>query len=150
MSGLPTRTDGPLPPVCGSDGPPSATLCLGGGGGGRHGSQSIYVTATSLHAVPSLQQLHRRFYILHSTPAKYPSPFTALERIYVSTKCTAYYNTCLHESSTLSTVYVFLLHVTMISTVHLQPACSLHTFYACSKINMLPSTSSTLLAVLRL
>jgi hypothetical protein len=37
-----------------------------------------------------------------------------------------YYSTCLFESFAPSTVYVLLLHVTTISTVHLQPACSLH------------------------
>ena len=36
-----------------------------------------------------------------------------------------YYSTCLRESFAPSTVYLLLLHATMISTVHLQPACSL-------------------------
>jgi len=37
-----------------------------------------------------------------------------------------YYSSCLRESFAPSTVYALLLHVTTISTVHLQPACSLH------------------------
>jgi hypothetical protein len=45
-----------------------------------------------------------------------------------------HYSTCLRDSIAPSTVCVLLLHVTTISTVHLQPACSLHSLLRLQQI----------------
>jgi hypothetical protein len=48
-----------------------------------------------------------------------------------------YCSSCLSESFAPSTVYVLLLHVTTISTVHLQPACSLHSLLCLQHVHAL-------------
>jgi len=85
--------------------------------------RDVYVTSTVRPSVPILSTTYGL--LLHVTTPLLHKASSTLSYVH-ALHVLLCYSSCPRESFAPSTVFVLLLHLTTISTVHLQPACSLH------------------------